>query len=285
MKTLLAVCLTIAACKEAPERVELGAVAQPFGLLAPLKVGMTFDEVKKLVPQLQGRPQKPEERGASLSAHADKASYTVMFLDGKVSELDLHLIGRPPADVVKAWGPGKDWGDHAHHYFDTAAHLRADVSDLSEDSFAIRSYGYTPLAELLGKDPSSVGGFKILGRPAKELATEMQSKGVHVVVPKGLDDPYETFFFDMPLTEWGYSTSSGIAFSDKGPTVVAWSLDPVAGLYGDAIKPDVLAVYEQAWGKPTRETESELVYGKDPEVHVSRKDLTMMIRGAAKPSP
>ena len=113
--------MVLASC--AKGRVELGPVAQPFGMVDKVRFGMTVDEVKQAAPALKFTP---DDRLAI--AHPSNADYTVRFAEGRVSEIDIVVDGRKPAEVWRAWGPGTVLENGRHRYFDEARGVRADLA-------------------------------------------------------------------------------------------------------------------------------------------------------------
>jgi hypothetical protein len=281
MVRLFVIWLAMAACKH--DRIKPGAVARPFGMVENVLPGASCDEVRARVPQLKPAPPIPSDVGITLVANEPSAAYAVQCVGGKVARVSIEVLQHPPSDVTSAWGAGEVWGDHAIHYFDRAAHLRADVRPDYADTYWVDVVEYTPLAKLLDKDPTRVGGMIVLGRTGKELAAAVKAHGAHILVNERAQDPFATFVYDLPRTEWmdGASLSHVTVSSEDTPAIVTWTFEPVSTLYGEAVSPGVLAVYEQTWGKPVSEASDQIVYGQDPPIVVEKKHLSITVRSGS----
>lgn len=126
--------------------VEIGPVAQPFGAIKDVRLGMSVAGVERVAPSL------PFNTTHDVADHFDHdGSYSVFFTGGRVQRIEAQPFRRPVADLWKSWGDKgvSDAGGRHHYFFDPAAKIRAQVYVVPEGTFAVHYQTYEPLASVI----------------------------------------------------------------------------------------------------------------------------------------
>jgi hypothetical protein len=285
MKRLWLVVVVIAlGCSKKAAPVDLGTVLHPFGAVAKVWFGMKPAELEAVAPLL-----KANEDSSWYSAHPDGADYTVQLDGGHVVEISIQLFHRSPNDLWKAWGPGTVYApppEEHRRYFDAALGARADV-DVFGDGFAIHLVPMTSLATLLGSDPTSIDGVKVIGRPLGQVIDSFTAHGR--VAKREPSESIDAADVKLPATEWTSSIGSISLSADSDGIVNDWALMlPIDAYVHGRASPTataaVLAIYEHLWGKPSEDGSGNLTYPTTPSVHVDRNVVMATVRLSLPPA-
>jgi hypothetical protein len=177
---LVAIAWLIACKPEAPQHTEVGlsmAQATPFGALKGIAPGASFDQVKRVLPAAVVAGS-----GSVISDQQDGVAYVVTLANGRVEQLQILVEKRAIEELWQAWrSVGEIDADGKHHFWDRAKGMRADVTSLGSDSFAIEFVHYVPLDKVLaGNTPGSIDHVEVLGRPLADVVHDFKGHRAEV---------------------------------------------------------------------------------------------------------
>ncbi len=283
---LAAVSLSLGACDgaekpepkktetKAPPKVEKKDPATLFTGAAPtvpevykgLKLGMTGEEAKKLVPAM------PEEDTIKDEAY-DMRFYSSFDDDtGLLQRMRFQLPKDKALELIKAkWGDpkeGEELGKKVQWWFNPAEGVRASLKEGFGDDLDIELTAYVPAEKLLGEGktlaflaPGALLGAtaddvrknypKELREKSKEEA-EKDRKNVEKLAGKDLSalgEPKPSMHLDFLPTEWAsYWTRVHLDFNDENKVSRVW-----LGLEYEAHPPakdELLGLLKKKWGEP-----------------------------------
>jgi hypothetical protein len=230
-------------------RESLGAVAAPFGTLAPLRIGMAEEQARELAPGLVGA-----EALVDADLGFDDASASVRIVDHQVAHMDAFFFDPKVLDVVRAaWGAetGRCW------YGDP---WRACIaSDPGDRTVTIEFDTVVPLATMFG-DGDAIAYFAkhpLFGRTIDE-------------VERAFADPRrggERGALALPDTEYG---ATALEISALGGTVTGAEL--WLGFSGEAEQAATFAFLAAKWAANAR------MPTRDRGVTLHAKSPTVVIR-------
>jgi hypothetical protein len=248
----LIVLTVLVACSKGPPQPSIGAVAQPYGAVAKVTLGMSRDDVAKVAPDLkEGTP-------TLWVAHQDPMIYRVYFTDRDpivVKEIEIVDTKHTEADVHAAWGAGAASTQSAQEtMYSNAAHTMSAVlyvsgADVKEPFVSLEFHPMQSLATQLGDHPS-LGLFDIDVMDENVDMVEMRMKrfdpmyaGGWTYVDKLPRNEYGTFLFGY----WREVLLEGTPNQFRSNvSMVSYHFT----LNVANARPAVLALLEKKWGKP-----------------------------------
>jgi hypothetical protein len=241
-----------------------GKTAEPFGLFANLRMGMTLDQVRKLAPESK---QDPKDANVWTAMSEDGTRYEADFVDGHVEK----VVIEPPtkvtrADLEKAWGtPRRADAAYVIIYINADKTLRAETP--TGDSVELTYYPIVPAEKLLGRD--TFDGVKLLGRPVADVKKEFSNRP-HVRNEEWIANDYSAQINNIfSATDLWKDTTLDIRSGDDA-VVSSWTLTGSFDVDASG-KAALDAMFEKLWGKSTKNGDRD-VYGTDPVITVDRTD-------------
>jgi len=232
------------------DKHSLGPLPRPFGPLAPLKAGMTRDEVLAKIPgamrdaALVWIPTGIEDASAEIAFDAADRLDTITY--------HMPLTARPI--LVGAWGAP---APQTNTWFERQSRWRVTLGeDATQSRIDLSMTPYTPLADIIGRGPDALAETKpILGTTLVQLRERF---GARFVEPAEPDAPAELV---MPAATDICNGSTDLLLEHANGRVTKLKLLQCFD-EEDVNRRAALAAMEQRWGRavPTRTADDRLVF-------------------------
>ncbi len=204
-------------------------------------------------------------------------TYRVWFDKTGRIETVIEFVTGPLDDVFAAWGSGASgwFADHqGHFYYDTATRTRLVVfqDDPEKKHFTVEARPYVPFATLLGSGHDvQLGGVDVLGQPGDVAARALAGKGVRVdrFDAPTLSEAVQAWYSPDLLTDLGTCKLSLFDLKAQG-TLSSYKLECSAREI-DGGDQQMLARFEQKWGKPTASEHGSRYPGDKPRIVLREK--------------
>jgi hypothetical protein len=219
-------------------------------------------------------------------------TYRVWFDKTGRIESVIEFVAGPLDDVFAAWGSGASgwFADHqGHFYYDTATRTRLVVfqDDPEKKHFTIEAQPYVPFATMLGSGHDvQLGGVDVLGQPGDVAARALADKGLRADrfdAPDKLNQLVQAWYSPELLTDLGTCKLSLFDLKAQG-TLSSYKLECSAREV-DGGEQQMLARFEQKWGKPTASEGGSRYPGDKPRIVLrenGKRELELDVKDLAR---